>query len=96
MQRGRRQGVQVRAESYKCGKCGDLFNAKRIGKGLECPKCGQSDANKFAIAKECTTCEGEGKMFCNACGGVVSARVLLTVLLHQKYGVRMPLDWSCG
>mmetsp|Transcript_10644 Transcript_10644/g.14500 ORF Transcript_10644/g.14500 Transcript_10644/m.14500 type:complete len:157 (+) Transcript_10644:67-537(+) len=64
-----RQWFVVRADLYKCGNCGNEFTQARIGRGLKCGKCGQKDANKFAVANRCTNCVGEGTCDCYKCGG---------------------------
>jgi len=64
-----RQWFVVRADLYKCGNCGNEFTQARIGRGLKCGKCGQKDANKFAVANRCTNCVGEGTCDCYECGG---------------------------
>jgi hypothetical protein len=36
-----------------------------------CAKCGNADANQFAFANRCTTCEGDGQVSCFVCAGAV-------------------------
>eukprot|EP00976_Prorocentrum_cordatum_P046805 945866-Prorocentrum_minimum.AAC.6 len=56
--------------------------------GLKCGKCGLKDANKFAVANRCTTCEGDGKVRCFKCGGAASRQSRRIKLFQQRHFLR--------